>query len=94
MTFRPELIDELLKDYKNVDDLMGQGGIFKQLSKALIELCLTAELDTYLEEEKSNRKQIVPRIGVTDIAKRRLKESLVNQKYKSRETSMVGLNRS
>ena len=46
MTFRPELIDELLKDYKNVDDLMGQGGIFKQLSKALIERCLTAELDT------------------------------------------------
>ncbi|MCY7408402.1 MAG: IS256 family transposase, partial [Alkalinema sp. CAN_BIN05] len=52
MTFRPELIDELLKDYKNVDDLMGQGGIFKQLSKALIERCLTAELDTLLEEEK------------------------------------------
>jgi hypothetical protein len=37
MTFRPELIDELLQDYKNIDDLMGQGGIFKQLSKALIE---------------------------------------------------------
>ena len=54
MTFRPELIDELLKDYKNVDDLMGQGGIFKQLSKALIERCLTAELDTHLEEEKSS----------------------------------------
>jgi putative transposase len=27
MTFRPELIDELLKDYRNPSDLMGEGGI-------------------------------------------------------------------
>ena len=40
MTFRPELIDELLKDYRNPEDLMGESGIFKQLSKALIERCL------------------------------------------------------
>jgi putative transposase len=26
MTFRPELIDELLKDYRNPEDLMGEGG--------------------------------------------------------------------
>jgi putative transposase len=52
MTFRPELIDELLKDYKTPDDLMGAGGIFKELSKALIERCMTAELETHLEEEK------------------------------------------
>jgi putative transposase len=32
---------------------MGEGGIFKQLTKALIERCLTAELDTHLEEEKA-----------------------------------------
>jgi putative transposase len=53
MTFRPELIDELLKDYQNPEDLMGEGGIFKQLTKALIERYLTSELDTHLEEEKS-----------------------------------------
>jgi putative transposase len=51
MTFRPELIDELLKEYRNPEDLMGEGGIFKQLTKALIERCLTAELDTHLEQE-------------------------------------------
>ena len=44
MTFRPELIDELLKDYRSPEDLMGEGGIFKQLTKALIERCLSAEL--------------------------------------------------
>jgi putative transposase len=61
MTFRPELIDELLKDYRKPEDLMGEGGIFKQLSKALIERCLSAELDTHLEEERSNPEPELPR---------------------------------
>ena len=30
MTFRPELIDELLKEYRNPEDLMGEGGIVKR----------------------------------------------------------------
>jgi hypothetical protein len=29
MTFRPELIDELLKDYRSPEDLMGESGIVK-----------------------------------------------------------------
>lgn len=53
MTFRPELIDELLKDYQCPDDLMGEGGIFKQLTKAVVERCLSAELDHHLIEEKT-----------------------------------------
>ena len=53
MTFRPELIDELLKDYRKPEDLMGEGGIFKQLTQALVERCLSAELDTHLDEEKA-----------------------------------------
>ena len=51
---------------------MGQGGIFKELSKALIERCLKAELDTHLEEKKLELE-------------RQLKENLVNQKFKFRE---------
>jgi putative transposase len=54
MTFRPELIDELLKEYRNPEDLMGEGGIVKQLTKALIERCLSAELDAHLVEEKAD----------------------------------------
>jgi putative transposase len=54
MTFRPELIDELLKEYRNPEDLMREGGIFKQLTKALIERCLGAELETHLVEEKAD----------------------------------------
>jgi putative transposase len=41
-----------LKDYKNPEDLMGEGGIFKQLTKALIERCLNTEMDTHLEEQQ------------------------------------------
>jgi putative transposase len=37
---------------------MGQGGILKQLTKALIERCLSAELDTHLEEEGEKLAEI------------------------------------
>jgi putative transposase len=57
MDFRPELIDELLKEYRQPEDLMGEGGIFKQLTKALVERCLSAELDTHLSEEKAEADQ-------------------------------------
>jgi len=58
MHLRPEILDEILKDYKNPEDLMGQGGILKQLTKALIERCLSAELDTHLEEEGEKLAEI------------------------------------
>jgi putative transposase len=61
MTFRPELIDELLEEYRNPEDLMGEGGIFKQLTKALIERCLTTELDTHLEEERTTPEESSPK---------------------------------
>ena len=53
MAFRQEIIDELLKDYQNPEDLMGEGGILKQLTKALVERCLTAEIDTYFQENQT-----------------------------------------
>jgi putative transposase len=51
MTFRPELLDELLKNYRNPEDLMGEGGLLKQLTQALVERCLTGEITTHLQEE-------------------------------------------
>lgn len=53
MTFSPELLDELLKGYENPEDLLGEGGILKQLTAALVERCLNAELKTQLEEQRS-----------------------------------------
>lgn len=53
MTFCPELIDELLQGYQCPDDLVGTGGIFKQLTAALVERCPSAKLDHPLSAEKA-----------------------------------------
>ncbi len=48
MAIKQELIDELLSDYRNPEDLLGEGGIFKELKKALLERALNAELSDHL----------------------------------------------
>ena len=73
MTFRPELIDELLKEYKNPEDLMGEGGILKQLTKALVEKCLTAEIDTHLQEQELEISQDKPRNRRNGHSKKKIK---------------------
>lgn len=73
MTFRPELIDELLKDYQCPDDLMGEGGIFKQLTKALVERCLSAELDHHLTEEKAEADASSPKNRRNGASKKTIK---------------------
>ena len=37
MTIDNELIDNLLKDYKKPEDLMGENGLLKELTKRLLE---------------------------------------------------------
>lgn len=61
MTFRPELLDELLKSYQNPEDLLGEGGILKQLTKALVERCLNAEMEEHLEGERSQPSEDKPK---------------------------------
>ena len=41
---RPELLDELLQDYKKPEDLLGDDGLLQQLTKALVECALQGEL--------------------------------------------------
>ena len=53
MTFRPELLDELLQGYENPEDLLGNEGILKQLTVALVERGLNAEMKTHLEEQSA-----------------------------------------
>jgi transposase-like protein len=50
---RPELLDELLKDYQKPEDLLGQDGLLQQLTKALVERALDGELTHHLGYEKS-----------------------------------------
>ena len=56
MAIKQEIIDELLSNYKNPEDLLGDEGIFKQLKKALLERALNAELDDHLGYEKGDAK--------------------------------------
>lgn len=47
-----ELIDKLLADYKGPEDLIGEQGLLKELTKALLERAMQAELTHHLGYEK------------------------------------------
>src|SRR6266700_1776814 len=55
--YPPELLDELLKDYQTPQDLLGENGIIKQLTKGMIERCLQAEMEEHLGYPKHGRKK-------------------------------------
>lgn len=48
-----ELIDRLLADYKNPEDLIGEHGLLKQLTKAVVERALAAEMSEHLGHGKN-----------------------------------------
>jgi putative transposase len=52
MTIDKELIDDLLKDYKKPEDLIGENGLLKQLTKQLLERAMAAELTEHVGYEK------------------------------------------
>jgi putative transposase len=43
-----QLLDELLKDYKGPEDVLGKSGLLKQFTQALVERALEAELTHHL----------------------------------------------
>ena len=47
-----ELIDELLMSYKKPEDLIGENGLLKQLTKAVLERALQAEMAEHLGHGK------------------------------------------
>ena len=53
MAITKEVLDELLKGYKGPDDFYGPNGLIKQLSKALIERAMQAELTEQIGYQKS-----------------------------------------
>jgi putative transposase len=48
MGINEKLLDELMKDYKNPEDLLGETGLLKQLTKALLEKALEGEMTHHL----------------------------------------------
>jgi len=53
-TLSGELLDELLSDYKKPEDLIGENGLLKQLTKALVERALEAEMEHHLGYARHN----------------------------------------
>jgi putative transposase len=47
-----DLIDSLLSGYQKPEDLLGESGLLKQLTKALVELALEAEMTEHLGHDK------------------------------------------
>lgn len=54
--FKEELLDELLKEYKKPDDLIGGQGILNQLKKALLERALKGEMTHHLGYSKHSQE--------------------------------------
>jgi putative transposase len=52
MGIDPKLIDKLLGDYKKPEDIVGENGLLKQLTKAVLERALKAELTDHLGYDK------------------------------------------
>ena len=53
MTIPKEVLDALMKDYKNPEDLIGETGLLKQLTKQLLERAMQAEMTEHLGYEKN-----------------------------------------
>ena len=47
-----KLIDRLLADYKKPEDIIGENGLLKQLTKAILERAMQAEMNEHLGYEK------------------------------------------
>jgi putative transposase len=54
MALNKELIDKLLEGYQKPEDLIGENGLLKQLTKALVERALSAEMTHHLGYEKNH----------------------------------------
>lgn len=52
MATTDELLDTLMKDYKKPEDLIGENGLLKQLTKRLLEGAMQTELTEHLGYEK------------------------------------------
>ena len=59
MATTDELLDDLMKNYKKPEDLIGENGLLKQLTKALIERAMKTEMTAhlgYVKHEPAGKK--------------------------------------
>ena len=83
-----DLIDSLLSNYKKPEDLIGENGLLKQLTKALVERALQAEMAEHL----MSLSPTVLAMPATVKARRRSRVNSVNCRLKSHVTVKAALN--
>jgi len=49
-----DLIDSLLSNYKNIEDLIGESGLLKQLTKALVKRALQTGISVHFKYHKAS----------------------------------------
>lgn len=59
MSIKPNVIDELLKQYKTPEEILGKDGLLKQLTKAVLERALDAELEHHMSQERQDAAEAV-----------------------------------
>jgi len=59
------LLDALMKDYKNPEDLIGETGLPKKLTKQLLERAMQAEMTEHLGYKKNALRPSIPETAVT-----------------------------
>jgi putative transposase len=52
MAIPKDVLDVLMKDYKNPENLIGETGLLKQLTKQLLERAMQAEMTEHLGYEE------------------------------------------
>src|ERR1700722_7692295 len=66
MAIDKKLIDQLLTDYKKPEDIIGENGLLKQLTKAILERALQAEMTEqrgYEKHDPAGHQRGKPRSG-------------------------------
>ena len=64
-----ELLDSLLADYRKPEDLIGEHGLLKQLTKLLVEKALEAEMADHLGHGKHKRFSVCAIRGLRNVIK-------------------------
>jgi putative transposase len=73
---KAELIDELLNGYQKPEDIIGENGLLKQLTKAILERALNAEMSAHLGYKKYEAAASTAGTRETGRARRQWRESL------------------
>ena len=73
-----DLIDSLLADYKKPEDLIGENGLLKQLTKLLVDRALDAEMSEHLGHHKNAPVTNPDGNARNGKSKKTLRASLVN----------------